>query len=84
MEENDSLVCVGVSALRVNLFFQTPLNYGHITLRGEGQGDCVIMTAKQVLRDRHIISMSPGWVCFQNCTEAPTVSFLMRALKGPC
>lgn len=51
MEENECLcerVCVGVSALRVNLFFQTPLNYGHITLPGEGQGECVIMTAKQV------------------------------------
>lgn len=46
MEENDSLlslavqVCVGVSALRVNLFFQTPLNYGHVTLLREGQEDC--------------------------------------------
>ncbi len=53
-------VCVGVSALRVNLFFQTPLNYGHVTRLGEGQGDCVIMTAKQVLRDRHKFSVRPG------------------------
>lgn len=45
---------MGVSALWVNLFFQTSLNYGHITTLGEGQGDCVIMAAKQVLRDRRV------------------------------
>lgn len=66
MGENGSLfclsvqVCAGVSALWVNLFFQTPLNYGHIALLGEGRGDCVIMTAEQVLRDRRMFSVSPG------------------------
>lgn len=43
---------MGVSALRVNLFFQTPSNYGHITLPEAGQGESVIMTAEQVLRER--------------------------------
>lgn len=33
-----------MSALWVNLFFQTPLNYCRITLQGEVQGDVVIMT----------------------------------------
>lgn len=80
-------VCVGVSALRVNLFFQTPLNYRHITLPRAGQGYSVIVTAKQVWRDRRVFSASPGWVCFQNCTGTLTVSYLIRAWKDtvrPC
>lgn len=80
MEENDSLfcvsvqLCVGVSTLWVNLFFQSPLN----CFLGEGQADCVIMTAKQVLRD---LLRSRLGVFSKKRT--PTISFFARAPKRP-
>lgn len=70
------LVCVGVSTLWVNLFFQTP-SQSHYQSEGRRRTQCVIMIAEKVLRDR----LSPGSVCFQ--IHSPTVSSLIRRGKDP-